>query len=366
MGKNVLIVEDESIVAMELEEQLERLGCQVVGPAATAKAALRLCETGAPDLALMDIRIQGAQDGIEAAQMLRQRYNMPVIYLTALADEITMRRAKLTGPDGYLLKPVRADELKAAVELALYKSEAERALKRQRAEFAALLTHDVQSPLQVVSGCAELLAAELEGSGSAHASELLSRILNSLSYTMKLVADYLTLISLDADGLNIDRAEISVNATLRRVMDRYQSEAGQRGLLIEGQLAKDLPVVLADALMLERVFVNLLFNALKFTPAGGRIVLLSQARADEVVAVVLDSGPGIPADELANIFDKGWRGASSSDVEGRGMGLHIVKTLVEALGGRIEVESQPGIGTRFSVYLPIASLDSAERQRTSS
>src|SRR4029077_594697 len=153
MGRNVLIVEDESIVAMELQEQVKGLDCGVIGPVSTAAAALRLCETNAPDLVLMDIRIQGAQDGVEAAQMLRRRFGVPVIYLTALADGITMERAKLTNPAGYLLKPVRPDELKAAVEIALYKSETDRVLEHQRAEFVAMLAHDIRSPLQTVSGC---------------------------------------------------------------------------------------------------------------------------------------------------------------------------------------------------------------------
>jgi len=358
MARNVLIVEDESIVAMELEHQLAKLGCSVLGPAATAQAAVKICEDGVPDLVLMDIRIQGGKDGVETAQVLRQRYNIPVIFLTALADEITMRRAKLAAPASYLLKPVREDELKAAVELAFHKRETERVLERQRAEFAAMLTHDVQSPLQVVAGCADLLSLELKSNKSPRVAELLNRMVGSLSYTVKLVADYLTLINFDSARQEINAAEHSLNDTLRRVKERYEAEATRRGLVLDADLAEDLPAVLTDGLMLERIFTNLVFNALKFTPRGGRVILSSSARGDRVVASVSDSGAGIAPEELEKIFDKGWQGSTRAAGEGTGLGLYIVKILVDALDGRIDVDSKVGRGTRFVVTFPVAATKS--------
>jgi signal transduction histidine kinase len=353
MSRNVLIVEDESIVAMELEEQLKRLGCQVIGPVSTAAAALGLCEVNLPDLALMDVRIQGPHDGIEAAQLLRQRFDVPVIYLTALADEVTLERAKVSGPASYILKPVGDDELKAAVEIALYKRELEHVLEQQRAEFFAMLSHDIRSPLHAVSGFAKLLALELNEAGQSRAGELLDRMQESLSYVLKLVSEYLALLTIDSQRSNLTSVRLCVNEILLRVKNRYEPEALRRSLRMETQFSDNLPPIEADQSLLERTFDNLLFNALKFTPSGGCVRLSSEARATDLVVSVADTGPGIPSDELPKIFDVGWRRPVDSAKEGSGLGLHIVKTLVNAIGGRVEVESTVGSGTRFSVILPV-------------
>jgi CheY-like chemotaxis protein len=121
--KTILVVEDEPVVAMDLQQSLERLGYDVPGTAASAEEALRLAEQKRLDLALIDIRIEGSLDGIATAEILRSRFGVPVIYLTAHADKKAVGRAKQTAPHAYLLKPVRTNELRIAVELALHKSE---------------------------------------------------------------------------------------------------------------------------------------------------------------------------------------------------------------------------------------------------
>ena len=354
MDRNVLIVEDESIVAMELKEQIKGLGCEVMGPVSTAAAALRLCEANVPDLVLMDIRIQGPQDGVDAAQALRRCFDVPVVYLTALADGITMERAKLTNPAGYLLKPVRDHELKAAVEIALHKRKIERILEEQRAEFVSMLTHDIRSPLQTVLGCAELLADDLKEAGLIDAGELLSRMRESLTHTADMIANLLTLFNFEGGRVELTMARLPVNETIRRVQSRYEGEASRRHLSLESSLASDLPLVQVDQLLLERIITNLLINALKFTPPGGVVTLSSETLGSHVVASVANTGPGIPPDDTPRLFDRGWRRAADSDKEGSGLGLYIVKTLVEMLGGRVEVESEVNSGTCFRVFLPTA------------
>jgi len=354
MSQNILIVEDERIVAMEIEEQVRSLGYNVIGPAASAVAALRLCETTEPDLALMDIRIEGDRDGIECVESLRRRFDVPIIYLTALADSITMGRAKLTTPAAYLTKPIRDDELKAAIEITLFRREMERALDRQRAEFAAMLNHDIQTPLSVVSGGAQLLAEKLQNAGLTQEGELLRCMRGSLADTIKLIADYLSLLTLDPQRNSIAITRFAVKEALQKIKTRFASEASRRGLRLELDLADDLSLVETDRLSLERVIGNLVFNALKFTPSGGRVTLSAQVRGHELAIAVTDTGCGIPDGELPRIFDKGWRGADSAAVQGSGVGLFVVKTLTESLGGRVEVDSAVGRGTCFTLFLPIA------------
>lgn len=127
----ILIVEDEAVIAMELEERLNHMGYQVTGCAATNASALQKIEAAPPDLVLMDIHLQGARDGIDTAEEIRSRYGLPVIYLTANAEKSTLQRAKLTAPFGYLLKPFREDELRATIEMAIHKHRADDYLREQ-------------------------------------------------------------------------------------------------------------------------------------------------------------------------------------------------------------------------------------------
>jgi len=135
----ILVVEDERVVARDIQESLLRMGYDVIGTAASSSECLAHAEERRPDLVLMDIRIEGALDGIETARVLRTRFDVPVIFLTAYADEQTVARAKETEAHGYILKPFRAGELRSAVEIALFKHEMETRLKLRERWFATTL-----------------------------------------------------------------------------------------------------------------------------------------------------------------------------------------------------------------------------------
>jgi CheY-like chemotaxis protein len=150
----VLIVEDEAIVAMDLQQTLAGMGYDAFAIAASADEALRHAAERCPDLVLMDIRIKGQRDGIETAALLRGRFGVPVVYLTAHADDATIQRAKRTDPYGYLMKPIRLAELKSAVEVSLYKHRLDKALvERERglADRLAALGAAVTGPLATVA-----------------------------------------------------------------------------------------------------------------------------------------------------------------------------------------------------------------------
>ncbi len=131
---HVLIVEDDNITVMELRERLQGFGYGVSGAAAYGEEAIEKAEETRPDVVLMDIRLKGDMDGIEAAEQIRARFDIPVVYLTAYTDEDTLQRAKVTEPYGYILKPFQERELYITIEVALYKHRAEQALRRAEAE----------------------------------------------------------------------------------------------------------------------------------------------------------------------------------------------------------------------------------------
>ncbi len=130
-NKRILVVEDERIVARDIQRSLTDLGYQVPTTAATSEQALQLVSEHCPDLVLMDIRLRGEVDGIETAALLKARFEVPVVYLTAYADALTVERAKATEPLGYVLKPLRPNELRSTVELALYRHEMEKRLRER-------------------------------------------------------------------------------------------------------------------------------------------------------------------------------------------------------------------------------------------
>jgi DNA-binding NarL/FixJ family response regulator len=127
----ILIVEDEAIVAADLSAKLQRLGYKVCGIADEGKDAVALASSLRPDLVLMDIRLEGSMDGIEAAEAICRSHDVPVIYLTAHSNAATVDRAKLTGPSGYILKPFEERELATQIELALYKHQADRQIRER-------------------------------------------------------------------------------------------------------------------------------------------------------------------------------------------------------------------------------------------
>ena len=135
----IMVVEDEQITAADLEASLEELGYAVTAIASSGKQAIRGAETTLPDLVLMDIRIKGEMDGVDAARQIRQRLDIPVIYLTAHADDETLERAKSAEPLGYIVKPFQESELRVAIQMALHKDKVDKEAKGRQEHLSATL-----------------------------------------------------------------------------------------------------------------------------------------------------------------------------------------------------------------------------------
>ncbi len=129
---NVLVVEDESIVSKDIQHSLKKLGYNVVGASSTGEKAIELAGAETPDVVLMDIMLKGDMNGIEAAQQIKERYSIPVIFLTAYADEATLSKAKITEPYGYVLKPFKEIDLHTTIEMAIYKHSKEQEVMKER------------------------------------------------------------------------------------------------------------------------------------------------------------------------------------------------------------------------------------------
>src|SRR4030042_54645 len=136
---NIMVVEDESIISMEIQERLTSMGYRICATSATGEGAVRKAAETRPDLVLMDIMLKNGMDGIEATRQIRSRFSIPVVYLTAYADQKTLERARATEPYGYLLKPFEDRLLYATIEMALYRHLMEKKVKETAQRYATTL-----------------------------------------------------------------------------------------------------------------------------------------------------------------------------------------------------------------------------------
>lgn len=234
---------------------------------------------------------------------------------------------------------------------------AELELARQRANFLAMVTHDIKNPLSVILGFAAMLP-EI-GPLEAEQQDVVQRIEANARTVLSLVANYLNTARFEAGGLTLHRRPLALNALLQRIGDQYAGDAARQGIALDYQLDLDLPPFNGDELALERVFTNLIHNALKFSASRGRVAIASTSDGAQLTVCITDTGCGIAPAEVQSIFEPYSRGTTREPREGTGLGLFIAKSLVEAHGGRIAVESQLGKGSRFRVSLPIGVPEAA-------
>jgi two-component system phosphate regulon sensor histidine kinase PhoR len=264
-------------------------------------------------------------------------------------------RGELRGPveDG---TPVVWDVTLAPVDgtgiAAVFRDVSEKhALEQLRADFLSMLVHDIKAPLTVILGYVELLGDP--PASLAMLEETLPRIRESGEQIHGLVSNFLDLSRIESGRLRLDPRVIDLGELVHEVVEQYVPRARRKRIMLtherEGRTA-----ISADAPQLERVITNLLGNAIKYTPADGTVIVTTAVRDGAATVSVRDTGPGVPAELLPHLFEKYRRARESRRVEGTGLGLFIAKTIAEAHGGRIAVETAPGAGSTFSVALPLA------------
>jgi signal transduction histidine kinase/ligand-binding sensor domain-containing protein len=232
-------------------------------------------------------------------------------------------------------------------------------MERIKADFTAMLVHDLKSPLAVVRSTLELLTLTMQVPDET-LRDLIDGSLSNLDRVIELVNEALETFRSDAQEVTLTCTEIDPLPLLARCAEAGRIVARSKSIAVELHAAAPPPVIRADADKLERVFLNLLSNAVKFTPPGGRITIDARsapgagAAAGQTVLHVdiADTGEGIAPEDLPHVFDAYRQGESQSRRLGVGLGLSIVKRIVTAHGGDVAVQSERGVGSRFSVTLP--------------
>jgi two-component system, OmpR family, sensor kinase len=229
-----------------------------------------------------------------------------------------------------------------------------------------MASHEFRTPLTIIDGHAQRLIKMRDRIATDEIGERAGKVRSAVLRLTHLIDNLLNSSRLidGGVGLYFHPAEIEVAALLREVCQLHREMAP--GSRIEERFGPaPLPMV-GDAKLLFQVFSNLLSNAVKYSPGGGAIEVAAEVAADEVVAVIADRGIGIPASDLDRLFQRYHRGSNVSGIVGTGVGLYLVKMLVNLHGGRIEVESREGEGSRFTVRLPIRPARGEEVPPTTS
>jgi signal transduction histidine kinase len=219
-----------------------------------------------------------------------------------------------------------------------------------------IVSHDLRNPLNTIAMTADLIREQTIP--ESERNRYLDMILRSGHRMNRMIQDLLDVARVERGQLAVEPVTTSLAAIVNDAIDMMAPMALQHGVALDSEMQADLPAVIADPERIVQLFSNLVGNALKFTPAGGTVCIRAQRTDDRIRVAVRDTGPGIPANDVDNIFASFWQ-AKKADRRGIGLGLTIARAIVEAHGETIGVESTPGSGAEFWFTLRVAPATTA-------
>jgi PAS domain S-box-containing protein len=241
------------------------------------------------------------------------------------------------------------------------------ASSRAKSEFLASMSHELRTPLNAIGGYAELLSLGVHGPLTEEQTRALERISASQKHLLAIINDILDYSRIEAGHLAYEKAPVQLDQAVAEVSAMLQPQAIARGVDLVYVPDTEPVVALADRIKVEQILLNLLSNAVKFTPEGGRITVGWREDGGHAVATVADTGIGIPADQVEEIFEPFVQVGRSltSRHEGTGLGLAISRDMARAMDGDLTVESTPGEGSTFTLSLPLMGPAGGPKKRGS-
>lgn len=354
----ILVVDDIFDNLLVIETILEDEGYEIEIQE-SSKLALEMVEESPPDLILLDVMMPEI-DGYEFTRRIRQNQQLPFIPILLITayDSISVVEGLDVGADDFIRKPVDADELQARVRslLRLKHSIDERDhMASLRQDFVSRFTHDLRTPLAASNRILKLLREGKFFEISPDVEQIFTTMITSNDDLLHMVNSLLEVYRYEADCKQINFDKINISDLVRNVVQELMPLAEEKGLILKSNLGNDnsedseLSTILADRIEIKRVLTNIIGNAIKFTKTGSIEVNL-KLDSETAEIKIQDTGHGISLEEQAILFERFRPGKHKNS--GSGLGLYLSRRIVEAHKGSINVESEPGNGSVFTISLP--------------
>lgn len=358
----ILIIDDEAAMRDSCSMILAKDGYRPEN-AENGQAGLEKARELKPDLALIDLKMPGLS-GFEVLEKLRDidPQIIPIV-ITGYATVESAVEAMKKGAYDFLPKPFTPDELRIIIRRALERRKLAREAETLRREkkimeenFITMVSHQLRSPLAAIQQYFEVILAGMAGRVDDAQKEMIVRARERLAGLLQLINDWLDMARITRGQIVDKFAPFPLEKLLSRQVEFMRPSAQEHQVRIEFKPPATTALVLGDEQSLEQVFSNLITNAIKYNRPDGSVAVSVREEDDFLVVDVSDTGIGIGREHLPLIFDQFYRVSRREDqkVKGTGLGLAIAKKIVEAHNGSIQVNSEPGQGSTFSVRLPKA------------
>jgi two-component system, sensor histidine kinase and response regulator len=357
--ERILAVDDTVDNLILLQTLLEIEGYQI-DMVADGREAIKYVQDSPPDLILLDVMMP-FMDGYDVTRHIRthkEHDDIPILLLTAFHD-VSVAEGLDAGANDFIRKPFDHDELLARVRSLLrlkHSLDAQREMARAREDFVSRLTHDLRTPLVAADRMLTLFNQEVFCPISDEMKQAITAMSRSNNNLLEMVNTLLEVSRFEAGRKSMNFVSCNLLEIIEEVVQELQPLAQEKDLTItvENQINQDSenPIcVLGDRLELRRVIGNLLGNGIKFTDVGG-ITICIQEKSDQnqVSIAIKDTGYGIPTEDLSELFKRFRQGKNKR--AGSGLGLHLSQRIMETHGGKIEVFSELGKGSIFTVHIP--------------
>lgn len=386
----ILIVEDDSVSALLLQRALEKNAHHIIGIADTGEKALELLDEHGADIVMMDINLAGELDGIKTTEIINEKFDIPVVYLSASSDAETLNKVVGTNPSAYVIKPFNIRELNMVIELAIFKDrkekelqklnneleekvkqrtselfeankeltkalEKEREINELKSRIVLNVSHGFKTPLTSILSSAQLLQiyAEKEHPLKQKIGKHASKIEHSVRALNNLLTSVLFFGKADENKMEYKPKKVFMATFVKDLLDTVKAGI-ENDVTIKAEIGTLPKTITTDPDLLYQIFENLLSNAVKYSKDGKEVEFKIAIDNGKLDATISDKGIGVPKAEQGKLFDRFFRGGNVGIVEGTGLGLSIVKKCIEMLEGEISFESEAGKGTTFHVSIPMS------------
>ena len=358
--EKILIIDDEEIVRDSCIHILAKGNYKIV-TAQNGEEGLEILESFKPDLALVDLKMPGLSGYEVLDRIYEYDPTIVTIVITGFATVDAAVESMKKGTYDFLPKPFKPDELRLIVQRGLERRELvletislRREKEMLREQFAAIVSHELKSPLGAVQQSMYGLASDLEDKLSNEQKNKIKHLQTRIADLIKLVNTWLRAISVDISTIRDNFEPTAIADITSKAIENVQQQAVRKDITIETSIEKDLEPINGNEVTLVEALVNIIGNAVKYTPMGGHIYVNAREEEDNICIEIKDDGVGIAAEDIPHIFDDFYVGKTKPEEERRsGVGLAITKRIIDAHDGSISVDSELGKGSTFTVHLPI-------------